>query len=242
MDALSLFADSVYRQIFEFVAAVTAIGIVVMAIIQSVKDMFPVRRWFHRSFVHAWLAHKARESRGDGSPSAKRAASDLVRLATTGDEQALFDLPIEQLCGQVAAAAAQSLDYPARHKDLLRCLAASADPADVDLVVTSAEQERGEIETAAERARMALVDARTRVMHQVQRSVDALQISAGYRWKWYMQLAAFILSYALTVVAVLFSNSPDSFGQRLLLAIPLGIVGGFVAPVARDLIATWTKR
>ena len=244
MDALTLFADSVYRQIFEFVAAITAIGLVVMALIQSFKDMFPLRRLFHRRFVHAWMTHKARDhgARAGMTPHADSAYEDLIQLATTGDEHALFDLPIEQLCGQAAAAAAQSLDYPSRHEHLLRCLAASADPADVDLVITAEQQERSEVETAAGKTRMALVDARTRVMHQVQRSIDALQIAGGYRWKWYMQLLAFSLSYVLTVTAVLFANSSDSFGRRMLMAVPLGLVGGFVAPVARDLVATWTKR
>lgn len=244
MDALTLFADSVYRQIFEFVAAITAIGLVVMALIQSFKDMFPLRRLFHRRFVRAWLQHKANdhEKRAGMRPHADSAYDDLIHLATTGDAHALFDLPIEQLCGQAAAAAAQSLDYPARHEHLLRCLAASADPADVDIVLKAQQQERSEVENAADNTRMMLVDARTRVMHQVQRSIDALQIAGGYRWKWHMQMLAFALSYVLTVIAVLFADSTDSFGKRLLLAIPLGLIGGFVAPVARDLVATWTRR
>jgi len=244
MDALTLFADSVYQQIFEFVAAITAIGLIVMALIQSFKDMFPLRRMFHRRFVHAWLRHKAGDhaKRAGRAPDAGEALEDLIELATTGDERALFDLPIEQLCGQAAAAASQSLDYPNRHEPLLRCLAASADPDDLDLVMRAPQQERSEVEAEGGTMRMALVDARTRVMHQVQRSIDALQIAAGYRWKWYLQLLAFSLSYVLTVIAVLVAESADPIGTRLLMAIPLGLIGGFVAPVTRDLVATWTKR
>lgn len=235
MDALTLFADSVYKQIFEFVAAITAIGLVVMALIQSLKDMFPMRRMFHRTFVRAWMQHRAPDHAG-------AAYDDLITLATTGDAHALFDLPIEQLCGQAGAAASQALDYPARHEPLLRTLAASADPRDLDLILQAPEQERSEVEGAPDAARMALVDARTRVMHQVQRSIDALQIAAGFRWKWHMQLLAFTLSCALTIVAVIFVNSTAPVGRRILLAIPLGLIGGFVAPVARDLVATWTRR
>src|SRR5688500_9754243 len=173
-----------------------------MALLQGVKDMLPVRRWFHRAFVRAWLAHKARDhaAHAKREPCVDAALHDLIELATTGDAHALFDLPIEQLCAQASAAAAQSLDYPARHEDLLRCLAASADPRDVEMVLRAPEQEPSEVE--APDARAALLDARTRVMHQVQRSIDALQIAAGYRWKWYMQLAAFGFSYVLTAAAV----------------------------------------
>ncbi|MDQ3169780.1 MAG: hypothetical protein M3Q55_06555, partial [Acidobacteriota bacterium] len=179
--------------------SIAAIGLLAMALLQGVKDMLPVRRWFHRAFVRAWLEHKARAHAATASvtPRADVALADLIELATTGDAHALFDLPIEQLCAQASAAAAQSLDYPARHEDLLRCLAASADPRDVEMVLHAPEQEPSEVDAA--HARAALVDARTRVMHQVQRSLDALQIAAGYRWKWYMQLAAFGFSYALTV-------------------------------------------
>lgn len=236
MDALPLFADGVYRQVVEFAAAVTALGLIVMAIIQSAKDLLPVRRWFHDAFVRAWLAHKARAhaARGGIRPDAEVAFDDLVELATTGDAHALFDLPIEQLSAQVAAAASQSLDYPARHEDLVRCLAASADPRDVAAILraageTMAGDEAGEI------------DARTRVMHQVQRSVDALQISAGYRWRWYLQLTAFALAAALTFVAVVAAGGDAPLTRRLVDALPLAFVGGFIAPVARDAIARLTK-
>ena len=223
--------------------SIAAVGLLAMALLQGVKDMLPVRRWFHRAFVRAWLEHKAgtHAATAGVTPRVDAALADLIELATTGDAHALFDLPIEQLCGQASAAAAQGLDYPARHEDLLRCLAASADPRDVDLVLRAPEQEPSDV-GAADGARAALIDARTRVMHQVQRSLDALQIAAGFRWKWYMQLAAFAFSYAVTAVAVLASNETGTVGQRLIVAVPLGLVGGFVAPVARDFIATWSRR
>ncbi len=222
--------------------SIAAIGLLAMALLQGVKDMLPVRRWFHRAFVRAWLDHKARDHAAHAAhePCVDAALADLIELATTGDAHALFDLPIEQLCAQASAAAAQSLDYPARHEDLLRCLAASADARDLEIVLHAPEQEPSEVDAAHTRA--ALVDARTRVMHQVQRSLDALQIAAGYRWKWYMQLAAFGFSYALTVAAVFAADDAGTVGERLMTAVPLGLVGGFVAPVARDFIATWTRR
>ena len=236
MDALSLFADGVYRQVVEFAAAVTALGLVVMAIIQSAKDLLPVRRWFHDAFVRAWLAHKARAhaARGGTEPDPRAAFDDLVELATTGDAHALFDLPIEQLSAQVAAAASQGLDYPARHEDLVRCLAASADPRDVAAILGAPADTLSKDDAA-------LIDARTRVMHQAQRSVDALQISAGYRWRWYLQLTAFALSAALTFAAVVAAGGDAPLTRRLIDAVPLAFVGGFIAPVARDAIARLTK-
>lgn len=216
----------------QFAAAAAAIGLLAMAVIQSVKDMVPVRRWYQRAFVGAWLGHKARDHARHGAPApdAGRASADLVALATTGDAHALFDLPVEQLCGQTSAAAAQALDYPARHADLLRCLAASADPADIDAVIRATE-----IDAAA------AIDARTRVMHQVQRGIDALQISLGFRWKWILQLASFALSYAIAVLGIAATQAPLSMTEALSTAVPLGLAGGFVAPLARDLVVALTR-
>lgn len=229
--------------VVQFAAAAAAIGLLAMAIIQSVKDMVPVRRWYQQAFVRAWLARNARvhARRGGSAPDVETACDDLVRLATTGDAHALFDLPIEQLGGQVSSAAAQALDYPARHEDLVRCLAASAAAADVDAVLDSpGSAAPGDVEAAA------TIDARTRVMHQVQRGIDALQISLGFRWKWILQLAAFGVSYAIAVAAVTTSRAPapaaTTLLSALLSAVPLAIAGGFIAPVARDLIVALTAR
>ncbi len=219
--------------VVQFAAAAAAIGLLAMAIIQSVKDMVPVRRWYQRTFVRAWLAHKARDHARHGGlkPDAEKACADLVELATTGDADALFDLPIEQLGGQVSSAAAQALDYPARHEALVRCLAASAAAADVDAVIQRDDADG-----------VATIDARTRVMHQVQRSIDALQISLGFRWKWILQLAAFGVSYTIAIAGVSTTRAPLSIPDALLSALPLAIVGGFIAPVARDLIVALTLR
>lgn len=222
--------------IVQFATAAAAIGLLAMAIIQSVKDMVPVRRWYQRAFVRAWLRHKARDHarHGGQTPDAAKACGDLVELATTGDAHALFDLPIEQLGGQVSSAAAQALDYPARHDHLLRCLAASASPLDLDDVVHHGASD--------DDATPAMIDARTRVMHQVQRSIDALQISLGFRWKWILQLAAFGVSFAIAIAGVTATHAAASVADALLSALPLALVGGFIAPVARDLVVALTQR
>lgn len=238
MDALSLFVDGVYRQVVAFAVAVFALGLLVMAVIQSVKDLLPVRRWFHQAFIRAWLGHKARDhaAAGGARVDPQAALDDLVALATTGDANALFDLPIEQLSAQVAAAASESLDFPTRHEALLRCLTATADPHDVARVL---QADAGE---ATQPDDPVVIDARTRLLHHTQRSVDALQIAAGYRWKWYMQLSSFALASAIAVLAMATDGVDSSRASAALYALPLGLAGGFVAPVARDFIAAWTRR
>ncbi|MBI2833587.1 MAG: hypothetical protein HYX76_04065 [Acidobacteria bacterium] len=242
---ITQFADAISSRAVGVVTALAAIGVVSMAIIQTVKDLFPVRRLFQESFLRGWLHERRRESQLAPKPDDARAGQDLVRLATSGSSAAFYDLPIEQLAGQMNAAAALVLEFPARHRDLLGCLASIAEPDDLRVLVERANQTRADLERLQQQAPgdyQALVDARTRVMHQVQRSIDGFQIAAGYRWKLYMQLAAFTISYVLTVLGVTINRpaGTPAFGG-LVAALPLGILGGFLAPVARDLVVAWTQ-
>jgi hypothetical protein len=236
------------------------IGALSMALIQTAKNMLPLRRWFQQNRVEHWLAHRANEAtaaaKTAGSASAPasiaQAKSDLVHLATAGDASALYSLPIEQLCGQINASTQVLLDYPSLHWNLLRCLASEAHPPDLALLnppdpavhaarkmllrkpaVTLTDAEHNQVDD--------YVAARNRVSHQIQRAVDALQISVSFRWKFWMQLASILLSAALGVATLLIGSAYgqinlSSRGQCGLIVLT-AILSGFLAPVARDLVA-----
>src|SRR5690242_13111953 len=80
-----------------------AIGTVSMAILQTAKNVFPMRRRFQKSLLQEWLFKSA----ADAAALTKRkvcancASKDLIRLSTSGDEAAFFDLPIEDLCARI---------------------------------------------------------------------------------------------------------------------------------------------
>lgn len=232
------------------------IGALSMALIQTAKNMLPLRRWFQRNRVENWLTHRATAAAtAAGAPnsvSIAQAKSDLVHLATAGDAGALYSLPIEQLCGQINASTQVLLDYPSLHWNLLRCLASEAHPPDLALLnppdpavhaarkmllrkpaVTLTDAEHNQVDD--------YVAARNRVSHQIQRAVDALQISVSFRWKFWMQLASILLSAALGVATLLIGNAYgqinlSSRGQCGLIVLT-AILSGFLAPVARDLVA-----
>lgn len=244
---ITQFADAVQRHAIPFLTAMAAVGVLTMALIQTIKDLLPVRRWFQRDYVRKWLAFRGAEAAGrhaTGDVDVPAAERDLVRLATNGDVHCFYDLPIEQLCGQLNAAATLVLDYPKRHRDLLLCLASLSDARDLRAVVDAAEQTQADLQALQRedpRTFQALVDARARLMAQVQRSIDGLQIAAGYRWKLYLQLAAFSFSYIITMIAVAASRADTAnVVQGALAALPIGIVGGFLAPIARDLVTMLT--
>ncbi|HLW80685.1 MAG TPA: hypothetical protein VKS20_01460 [Candidatus Acidoferrales bacterium] len=232
------------------------IGALSMALIQTAKNMLPLRRWFQRNRVENWLAHRANEATAAaGAPnsvSIAQAKSDLVHLATAGDASALYSLPIEQLCGQINASTQVLLDYPSLHWNLLRCLASEAHPPDLALLNPPDPAVHAARKMLLRKPAIALTDAehnqvddyvaaRNRVSHQIQRAVDALQISVSFRWKFWMQLASILLSAALGVAALLIGSAYgqinlSSRGQCGLIVLT-AILSGFLAPVARDLVA-----
>src|SRR5882672_6362607 len=148
------FLDQIYRHTFPIATAMAAIGVLSMAIIQAVKDTSPMRHAFQKRFLREWLLRRAGKRfdskgiRGFRDPfkraetiaatvsEVKSAEKDLIRLATGGDTAAFYDLAIEQMCGQMNAAAQIVLEYPQSHSALLQLLAAQARPEDVTLVLS----------------------------------------------------------------------------------------------------------
>jgi hypothetical protein len=219
------FISDLATNAIRFATVMAAIGVVTMAMIQTVKDLLPVRRWFQRNFLRKWL--------GGSSKNIDECENDLVKLATAGDIDAFYDLAIEQLCGQMNVAAQIVIEYPKLHEALLRCLAKDADPADIDAVLHPPDYislERNTLTREQQENVTKVFDARNRLTHQIQRNIDALQISMGFRWKLWLQIASFVISFVLAFIAVAGARS-------VWLAILLGGIAGFVAPVARDLVA-----
>jgi hypothetical protein len=212
-----------------------------MALIQTAKDLFPLRRLFQRGRVRDWLEDGARDAIKFGrTVSGGTAESDLIHLATDDDSSAFYDLPIEQLCGQLNAAAQLALDYPDLHFDLLAVTASGAAVDDVKALLTPPQlpAKAEDMTPQLQAAKTSYTDARNRVSHQVQRAIDALQISVGFRWKWYLQIAAFVLSALIAGFADWIYGAPPRSLVNILITT---LLAGFLAPVARDLMAALQK-
>lgn len=248
---------SVASGFWDFVQMFFAIGFLTMAVLQGIKDLTPVRRSFQSRLFRQWLtakAHAAFEKRSESNPhgrpepwedlngkdASREAEKELVNLSTGGDSRAFYDLEIEKLCGQLNAAASMVFDYPNRHRGALLCLGADADPADIDVLVSWARSRENRAAPLAEGPPADVVNARGRVAHHVQRNIDAFQISAGYRWKWVLQLVALGVAYVLSLagLAMIQAGNP---GVMMLASIPVGLVGGFIAPVLRDVLTVITQ-
>ena len=217
--------------------AVAGVGIATMAVLQIVKDVLPARRWFQKWWLSGWLRERARATTGNSD----KAIQDLLTLTTGGDDKAFFDLPVEQLTGLMNSATQVILDYPTLHADLLWVLAHGAAKADIEKLLklpAGAGRKRDELSAAERQELTDFVDARNRVTHQIQRTLDAVQIAMGSKWKFLLGLASIVLSGAFMAVAfALFVPGSLLTTRRVTFYVIAAVIGGFLAPVARDLVA-----
>lgn len=228
---------------WQFIAAITAAGTIAMAMLQLVKDLTPLRRWYQRRWLRKWFsahaddfndARKGADADKKTLPvvSEEKAEALLVNLATGGDDFAFYELASEQMVAQMNAAAQITLDYPKKYCDLLVVL---SEGADVDDVATVVSQSPEGLKSRKASSSPDYLEARTRVGHRIQRNLDAVQISLGSQWRFWMQSTAIVLSIVLLEIGVVLASGPRM--GTMLLAIPVGILGGYLAPVARDLVS-----
>jgi hypothetical protein len=215
-----------------------AIGTVSMALLQIAKNILPLRSAFQRKALREWLRTRGEDAAGD-------AEKDLIELTTAGDAEAFYNSSIEDLCGQMKGAVPVILDYPDKHEKLLRCLASEASDKDTVLLLNppamdlffkpaahSTREEKEEVRLYAA--------AKLRVGVQVRCAIDAIQSHVGFRWKRRLQILSLLLSAALGLIALFVSADAGvypSIGATLV----VGLLAGFLAPVARDLVAAVEK-
>lgn len=248
-------------EVSRFVARSAGIGFMVMALIQLVRSLFRIRGRFHRAAVRRWLLrgierHRQRDdhrstARGtEPKPPDDEAVDRLVRLATTHDDTLLFDLPIEQLCGQISAAADRALDDPADHKYLLLGLAGEAGVADAREYPRLWEQNR-----RSKRPSEAFLDARAGLTHHIQRNIDGLQIAAGMTWRrrlrWCAVGLAFVFAAAFSVaqtakppataIDVNWVTELRRLANGTAKSLFTAVAAGFLATFFRDVVAAVEK-
>jgi len=220
-----------------FAGALAIAGTLAMAILQVIKELTPVRRVYQRKWLERWFKARAEKftvQAVNAEPSdvirahlpvdAWKAQSTLVELATGGEANAFYDLAVEQVVAQMNAAAQIALEYPHDHFPLLAVLSQGASMGDVASVVAGTRDP----EPAA-------LDARNRVGHRIQRNLDGIQIALGSRWKLWMQSVSITLTVAFVELAIITNIKYDL--ATLLVGVVLGIVGGYLAPVTRDVVA-----
>jgi hypothetical protein len=231
--------------VFRSVVALTAIGLLTMALIQSARSLFPIRSWYHEDSVRSWL--------GDD-----RVKTLHERLQIQNSPRDFYDLPLQTLCGQIAAVAeAVLIEYVGSASNLrnttnplyslLEGLAGKGAEGDLKLLQSKREDSSGHEVQASNPDGIngqdsALTLIRARLGTHIQRNIDHLQITVGTRWRRLIRISAFALSLVLSLALLL---SQKLKWQELLAlvgaAVIAGLIGGYLASVFRDVVAVIEK-
>jgi hypothetical protein len=211
-----------------------AIGTISMALLQTANNILPLRRHFQETRIATWLL-------GRNCKAAAKAEADLIALVTSGDCDAFYNSEIDQVCGQIKNALTVVLDYPELHKELIACLASTAEvedlknlfhPPNADIFLKAAHQSTAEERHAIRQYAI----AKTRIGAEMRSAVDAIQSSIAFRWKRRLQIISLVLSAIVGIFALNFGARPG-LAPSLGGSIVIGLLSGFLAPVARDLVA-----
>jgi hypothetical protein len=247
------------RLVWEGVVLGIAYGLISMSAIQFIKDFY-FRESFNRNAFYRWF----KEMQGSA-----HAEEQLIWLSAAGDGRALFSLTIDKMAGQIAVAATTILEAPRKYSELLGVLAFSkefektfeiredrrleplADDgsqlADLNLLITTSLENLG-VDTPESRAlRIQYADARTRVGHRIQRQIDLLQLRTTQRWVRTNQLLSFTVATFIGFLPLFLRGwLSQQYGifrltSILPISISLSLLGGWFAPILRDVIAHQSK-
>lgn len=191
-----------------------AVATVVMAVLEAVKAIARARYIYHRLLVRNFLGQNAYQ---------ELLSLTLGRAKNPGP---LLDQQTDKLMAQLQAAANLSLDFPNEFPALYDVLTTLANGKRTDAATWkafSAAVEAGTLNPSdpAKAAQVAAATrARTRLDHVVARKLDSFQTKTEFWWARLNQLVAI----AGAAVVLLRLN------QSFLIA----VVGGMVAPVAKD--------
>jgi hypothetical protein len=225
-----------------YAGALAIAGTIAMAFLQLLKDLTPIRRWYQNYWLTSWFKERAKMFNSEAKKihekaknivpvDAAKAQSTLTDLATGGEEKAFYDLEIQQVVAQMNAAAQIALEYPHLHFPLLAILSQGASIDDVYEVLESTGSQ------TTKQLNQAALDARNRVGHRIQRNLDGIQIACGSRWKYCMQAVSIVLTVLFVEIAIFTTVAQDERSAALFVGLFLGLAGGYLAPVTRDVVA-----
>jgi hypothetical protein len=238
-NAIAVTVESFSGKILDYALLLAAIGTIAMALLELVKSVTFWRRHFHRRRVGHWLA---------GAPDANAAEQQLMLLAAGGKENAavLYDQPAAKLMGQIQAAANVALDFPSKYAALYEFLATVPQARELRAGADDAKTWRQFSEQRMEgRPRKAIADdvqaraatqARARLGNLVSRKLDVLQNNIEFAWARLNQLWSVAGGGAL-LAWILLHQTPAPSPELVVL---LSLLGGLVAPFAKDLVSALT--
>jgi hypothetical protein len=239
-----------FGALVDLLIALILLGIFAMALVQLGKALPGLgRSTFQRRFIRKWIAQqiqfvtedfnklidprKTSYSEEIGEIDADSAMSRLATLALPGAEGELYDLPRENMIGQINAALQVVLDRP-KSDFVLFCIFCRS--AGMGTLLVAAEDYPMPAQPAPDTPSEALHLATT----QAQRSLDAIQVRLGRLWRRYLTIWSVALGVAIFTALGYFDYRNRTGGGDGLIWwdwafwIVGGAVGGYLGTVVRD--------
>lgn len=248
--------DSLMAFILRYAVTLAAISALAMALIELVKALFSARDRFHKWRLREWI----RQTSPTGTDTA-RVYGTLVQL-TTGETpaessktamdggiearpwvisygNALFALSLEKMMGQIQDAADTAMVNPKLYPELYAFLTRGARVDDIadwqkwaqEVPIRSADKPEDAKKQAETYARLRQV---------IRRRLDAFQVTSAYQWETLNQMASIILGAVILFCSLLYLTK-DSEGPGVLVLLFASLIGGVMAPVAKDLVSALKK-
>ena len=167
---------------------------------------------------------------------------------------AVFALDLARMMGSIQEAADIALATPGQYESLYRFMTKGADPRDVSEWLSKGPATMLNVDDLPEAEQKRVVKEQAerfaRLRQIVKRRLDGFQLYTGDRWATWNQFAANIVGFVVMFVALLYSHwlsrhvpataaaVADSFTWTIL---PISLVGGIFAPVAKDLVTALQK-
>lgn len=217
-------------EVSDLLAVLALLGVATAALIQAIKELVAVRRWFHEARLRRWVDRCRKElcENYQLCVPAQDVLDQLYDLAVDGDRCALLDLPSEEMAEHMTAAMRAAVESPSHYRELFLVGAHNAALEDINMLGTEPADDRGRVQIA---------EARSRVWYHMQRAVVGFEMAVRYRWKLWLQSASFLISAVITVFAVapVTSLNASDLATGALRVGFAAMLAGFLAPVARDL-------
>ena len=124
--ALNVFFEQLNTSFATYLAALAALGVLTMSILQAIKNLFYVRRLFQQKRMLWWLKTHAKEVQNnfDIVLCPCELEKEIVRIAADGNRRAFYDAELDDFIKELTAAALLIIDY-SRYEDKDRKLAYS---------------------------------------------------------------------------------------------------------------------
>lgn len=151
---------------------------------------------------------------------------------------ALFELELPQLMSQLQEAADAALNHPASYPHWFSFVTRGVSKDDL------IRWHRGlqHIENLEESDRKALGELYGRIRLLVRRQLDAFQTVTAYRWREWNQLYSWILGFVLMLIAqVITAETSGKAYPAWYMLFSVSMLGGLLAPVAKDLVDALAK-